>query len=271
MKNYFIFGKTFSTIKMFEVIKMVLTLVSRRKLKKMELIVKKSIEDIAKEVASIFIHKVKANPKATLGLATGSSPIAIYQEIIQTAKVEGVSFKEVRTFNLDEYIGLEDKSKSYSQFMKDNLFNFIDIDTTKTYFPSENRLDKYDGYILKAGGIDIQLLGIGQNGHIAFNEPGTAFNSKTHIVELDERTRQDNLRFFDSLDQVPTHAVTMGLETIMNAKEIIMIVLGDNKVETLKQLFVSQPNPDFPASILHNHPSVKVYTSMDLFKKSFVV
>lgn len=235
----------------------------------MELIVKESQLEIGISIAKEMVKKIKKNPHTILGLATGSSPLAVYRELINQYQKGQVSFKDVITFNLDEYLGEIPEEKSYRFFMYNEFFKHVDINLENTHFPSQSSLDQYDQIIKNAGGIDIQLLGIGQNGHIAFNEPGTSFESKTHIVTLDEKTRIDNSRFFESLEKVPTQAITMGLDTIMNAKEIIMIVLGDNKVQTLKALFGKEKDEDFPASILSTHPNVKVYTTLDLFKKAF--
>lgn len=234
----------------------------------MEIIIKNSISEIGETIAKEIAHHINLNPKTILGLATGSSPVEVYQALIKLNKANVVSFKDVKSFNLDEYLGEVDFDKTYRFFMNEELFKHIDINLSNTHFPSIHLLDKYDEAIEEAGGIDIQLLGIGQNGHIAFNEPGTAFYSKTHVVTLAEKTRQDNSRFFESLDKVPTHAVTMGLSTIMKAKEIIMIVYGDNKVETLKTLMSTKEDEHFPASILVSHPNVKIFTTLDLYNRA---
>lgn len=235
----------------------------------MELIIKKTAADIAKDVARHFVHFVEQNPKANLGLATGSSPLDIYKHIIYLHEKRRVSFAQVKTFNLDEYLGLVDDKQSYRFFMQQNLFNHLDIPLENTHFPDATKPEGYDALIAHNGGVDIQLLGIGSNGHIAFNEPFTSFSSYTHIVNLDEKTRKDNARFFRDMNEVPTQAVTMGLATIMQAREIILVILGDAKILALKQLFCMEKDESFPASILNEHPNVKVYTTMDLFKKTF--
>ncbi|MFA7125992.1 MAG: glucosamine-6-phosphate deaminase [Bacilli bacterium] len=235
----------------------------------MEIIIKNQTKDIAIEVAKHIIEIVEQNPKSVLGLATGSTPLDIYRNISKLASVLKVSFANVTTFNLDEYLGPVAVEQSYRYFMHENFFKFLDVDLINTKFPNEELLEKYDDEIDKAGGIDIQLLGIGSNGHIAFNEPFTPFDSKTHIVKLDDKTRNDNARFFSNIDEVPTHAITMGISTIMKAKEIILVILGDSKVSALKQLLCLEPDESFPASVLSKHPNIKVYTTMDLFKKAF--
>jgi glucosamine-6-phosphate deaminase len=235
----------------------------------MELIIKNTANDIASDVARHIVRLVEHKPEAILGLATGSSPLDIYRKIIHFHRQKKISFAQVKTFNLDEYIGPVVEDQTYRYFMHENLFKHLDLDVKKTNFPDATLLEKYDEHIEQAGGIDIQILGIGSNGHIAFNEPFTPFDSKTHIVKLDEKTRKDNARFFASLNEVPTHAITMGLSTIMKAKEIVLIILGDAKVTALKQLFCMEADETFPASVLSSHPNVKVYTTMDLFKKAF--
>ena len=147
--------------------------------------------------------------------------------------------------------------------MYDNLFKYTDIDLDNTHFPNEKLLDKYDEEIKAAGGVDLQILGIGANGHIAFNEPNTPFDSKTHIVDLTRKTIEDNARFFDSIDDVPTQAITMGLHTIMQAKEIILIATGKNKAEAINALINEKPSTSCPASILQTHPNVTVYIDDD--------
>ena len=180
---------------------------------------------IDEEVANLFIETINQKPNCILGLATGSSPLGVYALLVKACQEKKVSFKKVKTFNLDEYVGLDgNHDQSYRYFMNHNLFDHIDIDKNNTKVPSglnmTNETAKlYDKEIEAAGGIDLQILGIGSNGHIAFNEPGTPLDSITHIVKLDESTRKDNARFFNSIDEVPTHAVSMGLASIMKAKK----------------------------------------------------
>lgn len=223
-------------------------------------------ENIANMVSDKFINLVKNNPNAVLGLATGSTPIDTYKLIIQKAKKDNVSFKEVKTFNLDEYVNYPFYEASYRFFMDDNLFNHLDVNKDNTHFPSEDNYHQYDEEIKKAGGVDLQILGIGANGHIGFNEPNTPFDSLTHITSLDSKTIQDNARFFSSIDEVPTSAITMGLTTIMNSKEVVLIALGANKADAIKAL-KDNVGPSCPASILNGHPNVTIYCDKDAASK----
>lgn len=231
----------------------------------MELRVLQNSQEIGTEIAKKVINLVKVNQKAVLGLATGSSPLPTYESIIKSAKQEYVSFKKVTCFNLDEYVGLNDMSKSYRFFMNENLFDHIDINKNNTFFPSTQNYLEYDELIASKGGIDLQILGIGNNGHIAFNEPGCSFNSKTHIEELTKSTRDANTRFFNSLEEVPTHAITMGLSTIMQANEIVIIITGSAKKEALSMLLSGKITTDFPASVLNNHKNVCVFVDQELY------
>ena len=226
--------------------------------------------EIEKEIANVFIEKVKENPSCVLGLATGSSPLGIYKNLIEACKNGEVSFKDVTTFNLDEYLGLDgEHDQSYRYFMNHNLFNHIDINKDNTNVPSgfvtsDEEAALYDKAIAEKGGIDIQLLGLGSDGHIAFNEPGTPFDSLTHIAELTEQTISDNARFFASIDDVPTKACTMGLQSIMNAKKIVLIALGKSKVEAVNKLVNGGLDIEWPCTILQNHPDVTIYVDSDL-------
>ena len=219
-------------------------------------------ENIANLVSDKFVNLVKENPHAVLGLATGSTPIDTYKLIIKKAKEQNVSFKNVKTFNLDEYVNYPFYESSYRFFMDDNLFNHLDINKENTNFPSEDNYQDYDNQIAKAGGVDLQILGIGANGHIGFNEPNTPFDSLTHITGLDKKTIQDNARFFLSIDEVPTSAITMGLQTIMNSKEVVLIALGKNKQDAIKAL-IDNVGSSCPASILNSHPNVTIYCDED--------
>ena len=173
-----------------------------------------------------------------------------------------VSFKNVKTFNLDEYLGLDgNHDQSYRYFMNHNLFNHIDINEENTHVPGFINSDEE---IALKGGIDIQLLGLGSDGHIAFNEPGTPFDSLTHISELTEQTITDNARFFASIEDVPTKACTMGVQPIMNAKKIVLIALGKNKVEAVRKLIHGEIDINWPCTILKNHPDVTIYVDSDL-------
>ncbi len=222
-----------------------------------------SPEKIAEQAALRYAELLKKKPDAVLGYATGSTPLGLYGELAKLNKERKISFKDAVTFNLDEYVGLEPThDQSYRYFMNQNLFNHIDICIENTHVPSGINTDiaaSYDDEIKKYGGIDLQLLGIGNNGHIGFNEPGTPFSSVTHVVDLTESTRKANSRFFASIDDVPTQAVSMGIKTVMNAKSIIFIALGKNKAEIVRKTLTGEVTPEVPASVLQLHPDVEIY------------
>jgi len=220
------------------------------------------LEDIYKEITNKVINVIKSKANPVLGLATGSSPIGVYKLLVAKYKNKEVSFKNVTTFNLDEYYPIEyDNVQSYHYFMNENLFKWVDIDKRNTYFPTLD--NNYDSLIDSKGGIDLQILGIGSNGHIAFNEPNTPFNSLTHLVTLDDSTIKSNSRFFNSIDEVPKQAITLGLASIMKAREIVIIVTGKNKAHALKQLLSKKVTEAFPASILNKHNNVTIYADKE--------
>lgn len=227
----------------------------------MKVIKVKNYDELSKVAANIIIKQIKTKNDSVIGLATGSTPVGTYDDLAEAYNKQEISFKDVRTFNLDEYINVP-KAKSYHTFMYDNLFSRVDIDLFKTNFPDESELEKYEEQI-ELLGIDLQVLGIGVNGHIGFNEPGTKFDSTTHIVELSETTRESNKIFFDELDDVPTHAVTMGLASIMKAKKILLLASGTNKKEIINKLIKAIPTEDIPASILLNHKDVIIIADED--------
>lgn len=220
-------------------------------------------EKVAEMAAQRYVELLKEKPNAILGGATGSTPLLLYAELVRLNKAGEVSFAKAKSFNLDEYVGLDGThDQSYRYFMDKNLFEHIDIDMANTRVPSG--LDttiaaEYDKEIEAAGGIDMQLLGIGNNGHIGFNEPGTPFGSNTHVVELTESTRQANARFFESIDDVPTHAVTMGIKTVMNAKKVILIATGKAKAPIVREFIKGDVTEEVPASVLQLHPNVEVF------------
>jgi len=223
-------------------------------------------KEIGERVAEIILNAVKENPRTILGLATGSSPLDAYEEIILQSKHHGVSFREVKTFNLDEYLHCSDPHQTYRAFMEENLFKGIDLPRSNSHFPNPSHPEEYDQEIAEAGGIDIQLLGIGRDGHIGFNEPGTAEDSKTHIIELTESTIEANARFFhNDKSKVPTQAVSMGLGTIMKARHIILIANDPTKKEAIENLLKKNFNPDWPATILSKHPNVDIFLTKDVF------
>lgn len=233
----------------------------------MKLVIK-SKEEIAKEIATLIANTIKEKSNCVLGLATGSSPIGVYQELIEMVQDNKISFKDVTSINLDEYVGLTGNDiQSYRYFMDDNFFNHIDISKENTYVPCgiddlEENIRLYE-QLIDEKGIDLQLLGIGSNGHIAFNEPNTPFDSLTHIVELTPQTRNDNARFFNHIDEVPTKALTMGLKSIMKAKKIVLIATGLNKALAIKKLIEENPSEEIPASILKFHLDCTIYADKE--------
>lgn len=231
----------------------------------MKIIKVKNYEEVSKEAALYMIEKIRKAPNMVIGLATGGTPEGMYVNMIKDHQENNTSYRNITTFNLDEYLGLDGTHESsYRYFMDSHLFKHINIDKSKTYVPSGNAADsadeceKYEQLIKECGGIDLQLLGIGGNGHIGFNEPGTSFQTKTHVIELTEKTRKDNARYFDKLEDVPTHAITMGIATIMEAKEILLLASGEAKREAMRRLVQGEISEDFPASILNNHPHVTI-------------
>ncbi len=232
----------------------------------MKVFVFKNKEELGTALGNEFAALVKKNPKAILGLATGSSPLETYGAMVKAYK-DGVSYKEVSSFNLDEYLNCPLEDQTYRYFMEENLFSHIDIKKENTHFPSVSELGGYDEDIKKAGGVDFQLLGIGRNGHIGFNEPNTAFDSLTHVVELTPSTREANARFFrNDLSLVPTEAVTMGIGTIKNSRRIALIANGVDKAEAVAALYKKEENPLFPATALIAHPNFEVYVTEEVDK-----
>lgn len=230
-----------------------------------------NVKEISKQIAEEFIKVVNKKPNAVLGLATGTSPLDVYAELAKANKEGRVSFKKCASFNLDEYIGLEGThNQSYRYFMNENLFNHIDIDKSKTHVLKgvgnvEEYMNQYDDEIAKFGGIDIQILGIGSDGHIAFNEPGTSFDSLTHITDLTDQTIRDNSRLFNDISEVPTKAVTMGLKSIMNARKIVLIATGKNKAQAIYNLLKGPMTEEVPCSILQKHKDCTIYVDEDAY------
>ncbi|OYD07698.1 glucosamine-6-phosphate deaminase [Paludifilum halophilum] len=229
----------------------------------MQILQARDYNEMSELAAKRVIDQIKSSPQTTLGLATGATPLGIYQRLVEDSRKNGTSYRQVSTFNLDEYVGLSpEHPNSYRYYMDQNLFSGLDIDKARTHLPDgmaedlEQECIQYEEKLKKAGGIDIQLLGLGRNGHIGFNEPGTPFSSRTHVVELDDSTRQANRRFFDSLDEVPTRAITMGIASIMEAREILLLVSGDKKADILHRLLEEEVVESLPASVLKRHPQV---------------
>ena len=231
----------------------------------MKLIVTKNYEELSKIAAEEFVKVVIEKPTAVLGLATGGSPVGMYKELIAKCQNNELDFSKCTSINLDEYIGLNpEHEQSYRNFMNTNLFNHININKNRTFVPNglaqnlEEECKNYDNKIEELGGIDVQLLGIGNNGHIAFNEPGDELSAGTHIISLTESTIEANARFFDSIDEVPRKALTMGLGGIMKAKKIILIASGEGKAEAIKGLFSGKITTENPATMLQMHRDVVV-------------
>ncbi|RBP05317.1 glucosamine-6-phosphate deaminase [Rossellomorea aquimaris] len=231
----------------------------------MKLIEVKDYQEMSQVAADYLLSKVKSSNQLTLGLATGGTPQGLYEALINDHKQNRTSYQHVSSFNLDEYIGLSGKHpNSYYHYMNDHLFKHIDIDSKNTHIPSgkavdlEKECEAYDEKICLHGGIDLQILGIGSNGHIGFNEPGTSFDTNTHIVDLAQSTREANARYFDSMDEVPSQAITMGISSIMKSKEILLLVSGEAKQVAMKKLVEGEISEHFPASILNRHEHVTV-------------
>lgn len=228
----------------------------------MKVIRTNNYEEMSKVAADLVISKIKAQPNITLGLATGSTPINLYRQMIQDHQQNGTSYKNIYTVNLDEYIGLpKEHPSSYYFFMKNELFDHLDIPKEQTFIPSgvvadlDEECEKFEQIITNVGGIDLQILGIGPNGHIAFNEPGTPFESRTHVVNLTESTIKANSRFFKTIEEVPTRAISLGLKTIFESKQIILLASGPKKAHAIRDLIDGPIDEQYPASILKKHPN----------------
>lgn len=227
-------------------------------------------KEMSRIAAALFKDQLKKNSATVFGMATGGTPEGFYKELVAAYKAGEISFAQAKSFNLDEYIGINPNNEaSYHYYMDHNLFNHIDMKRENIFVPAGNtsNLEKaaadYDAMIEAAGNIDIQLLGIGVNGHIGFNEPGTPFSLGTNIVELTQSTREANKVYFDSIDDVPTHAITMGIKTILNSKKLVLLISGVSKQEAFDRLRSGIVTEDFPASALHHHPDVTViYTEV---------
>ncbi|GGW62875.1 glucosamine-6-phosphate deaminase [Alishewanella tabrizica] len=226
----------------------------------MQVVIKPDAAAVAKYGAAIFIQQIVTKPDSVLGLATGSTPLALYQQLIDAYRVESVSFKQVKTFNLDEYLGLAaDHPQSYRYFMQQHLFNHIDIRIEHTAVPNGNAPDPlhacndYERQITAAGGIDLQLLGLGRNGHIGFNEPSSGLQSRTRIKTLTAATIADNARFFQPNEYQPHLAITMGIGTILDARKVVLLATGSAKAAAVKAMIEGPLSASCPASALQLH------------------
>lgn len=231
----------------------------------MNIIRAKDYQDMSRKAANIISAQIIMKPDCVLGLATGSTPVGTYRQLIEWYGKGDLDFSRVSTVNLDEYRGLTHTDpQSYYYFMQENLFDHVNIDKTATHVPDGTNPDaadacvKHEQIIKSLGGIDLQLLGLGNNGHIGFNEPGAAFEKETHLVDLAESTIRANARFFTSIDEVPKQAYTMGIRTIMQAKKILVVVSGESKADIVSRAFFGPVTPEVPASILQMHPDVTV-------------
>jgi glucosamine-6-phosphate deaminase len=232
---------------------------------KMRILFAKSYEDMSAKAARIVAGQLYLKPDSVLGLATGSTPLGMYQELIRVHREVGLDFAEAVTFNLDEYLGLpEDNNQSYHYYMKHNFFKHINIKPENSFIPAgmpksvEQECRFYDRKIKEKGGIDFQVLGIGINGHIGFNEPDIKFEATTHKVELDDETISANARFFKTIDEVPRFAISMGIKTIMHAKKVLLLACGENKAAVIYKALYEGITPTIPASILQLHQDVTV-------------
>ena len=232
----------------------------------MNYLIAENTEEMGYIAADIFAKQIQRKPDCVLGLATGSTPVPLYAELVRRCKTGKADFSRVRSVNLDEYVGLGmEHPQSYRYFMQQHLFDHINIDPVNTCLPDGLAKDipaacnEYDKLIVGWGGIDLQLLGIGHNGHIGFNEPGTVFTLKTHMVDIAERTRLANARFFENdPEKVPKQAITMGIGNIMGARKIVLLVSGESKAEILRRSLTEDVTPAVPASVLQLHPDLTV-------------
>ena len=233
----------------------------------------KNYQDMSRKAANIISAQVIMKPHCVLGLATGSSPIGTYKQLIEWYNKGDLDFANVTSVNLDEYKGLSpENDQSYRYFMNTNLFNHVNINKERTFVPnglepdSEKACAAYNEIIRSVGGIDLQLLGLGNNGHIGFNEPGAAFEKETHCVDLTESTIQANKRFFEKVEDVPTQAYTMGIKNIMAAKKILLVATGSAKADALYKSLYGPITPNVPASILQLHQDVTVVADEDALR-----
>ncbi|MBD5520049.1 MAG: glucosamine-6-phosphate deaminase [Lachnospiraceae bacterium] len=229
----------------------------------MKIIRAKDYNDMSRKAANIISAQIIMKPHCVLGLATGSTPIGIYEQLVEWYKKGDLDFSEVTTLNLDEYKGIaRENEQSYYFFMNEKLFSKVNINPERTFLPDGMEPDSgkacadYNRIIEEAGGVDLQLLGLGHNGHIGFNEPGMAFEAQTHCVNLTESTMKANQRFFASADEVPRQAYTMGIKTIMQAKKIVVVVSGEDKAAIVKEAFWGTITPKIQASVLQLHNDV---------------
>lgn len=231
----------------------------------MKVLVYENYEDLSRAAADHVLALVKEKPNCTLGLATGKTPVALYRLLCQEQKVLNLDWKGVKTYNLDEYCGIdEDHVGSYRYFMEAHLFQALELKREQTFIPVgssedlERECRQYDARLEGTGGLDLQILGIGANGHIGFNEPNSCFIPNTHITALAQKSIEDNYAIFGTMDQMPKRAITMGIKPIMNAKKILVLASGSSKAPAIKEMIEGSVCPQMPASILNLHPNVWV-------------
>lgn len=240
----------------------------------MRVIIVKDVAQLGKVSAGLVAAEMKKKPAFVLGLATGTSPIPLYQELIRLNRKKAIDFSTTITFNLDEYVGLKPThDQSYRYFMNQQLFNHVNINKANTHVPDgvarnvETFCDEYEAMIDDVGGIDYQVLGIGSNGHIGFNEPGTSLASRTHMTQLTKNTIQDNARFFKRIQDVPTKAITMGIGTVLDVEKIVLVANGSKKADVLAKAIEGPITATVPASALQLHPSVTYVLTADAAAK----
>ena len=239
----------------------------------MEIIIKPTVAEAQMETANIFRRQIKHKPDSVLGLATGSTPIGVYALLVRMRERGELDFSQVSTFNLDEYVGLEASHPcSYREFMREHLFGKVNLASARIHFPDGMAKDvplhcaEYEAQMTRAGGIDLQLLGIGREGHIGFNEPSSSLASRTRIKTLTPQTVQDNARFFGSADKVPRHVITMGVGTIMETRHCLMLATGEAKADAVARMAEGPITADLPASILQMVFSFSFMTLMKLIR-----
>lgn len=237
----------------------------------MEVVTAEDYDGMSKEAAKFIYEAIVENPNITLGLATGSTPQKMYQYLADMLNENNIDLSNVHTVNLDEYVGLDDdNAQSYHYFMLEEFFNKVNIPLENTHIPDgksedlEAEVANFEKIIEDLGGIDLQLLGVGRNGHIGFNEPGTPFDSRTQVVSLTDVTIKDNSRFFDKIEDVPTRALSMGLETIMDAKSILFLASGEAKRDAVNSLINGEITEEIPVTILQKHDDLTVMLDKDV-------
>ncbi|MBO7209352.1 MAG: glucosamine-6-phosphate deaminase [Clostridia bacterium] len=239
----------------------------------MRVIVCENYDEMSLQGAKLFESQIRLKPNSILGLATGSTPIGMYQNLIKMYKEEGLDFSKITSFNLDEYYPIsQDNDQSYRYFMNEQLFNHINIDKEKTFVPNGEAKDsdleckQYEEKLAQYGGVDIQLLGIGRNGHIGFNEPGDKLYASTHKTGLTQDTIEANSRFFADIKDVPTQALTMGIGSIMKAKTIVLLASGKNKHDAVKALLDDYITTEIPCTLLKAHPDFILICDKDAYE-----